>query len=446
MGRISMPQGKGSQLHNRREYERIGKEIPSNIDASKTHENIVIVDKDIRKAYEDIFGESLSKYNEKQKRNDRKIIDYYDHISKSKNGEKLFYEDVIQWGSKDDFDKNPELKEKAKTALIEYANSFEDRNPNLKLIGAYVHMDEASPHLHLDYIPVAHNYSRGLDTRNSLDRAMKEMGFIPSNESRKNNATKLWKENERKYFASICERLELIVEVERAARGSLSVEEYKDIKDAMKNDIQRDLVIENKSLEVAIEKKEKKLEEVETLIAGRTQSYNKLVKDINALSRKKALEFKTYESVLEAPEIPVEKSKFSGKLIIAPNILDLCNKAVAFYKRYFKKVTEILSKEKKLDQELSRIDEMKRDAQTESKQIIHAAKSKANDIINAAVEQKSLEERIKEAEREAALHSLEKKLDGIETVFDNYPSVRKAYEVALDDMTKEQTKERGRSR
>ena len=73
MGRISMPQGKGSQLHNRREYEKIGKEIPSNIDASKTHENIVIVDKDIRKAYEDIFGESLSKYNEKQKRNDRKI-------------------------------------------------------------------------------------------------------------------------------------------------------------------------------------------------------------------------------------------------------------------------------------------------------------------------------------------------------------------------------------
>lgn len=240
MGRISMPQGKGSQMHNRREYEKYGKPTPDNIDVSKSHENITLVDKDINEAYREIFGEALEKYNAKQKRADRKIEDYCDHIKKSKNGEKLFYEDVVQWGSKDDF-QEPEMRERAKKALVQYVKSFEERNPNLRLIGAYIHMDEASPHLHLDYVPVAHGYSRGLSTRNSLDRAMKEMGFAPENESRKNNATKLWKESERSYFGEICRSMGLEVEMERqSTRKNLSVEEYKDARDEMLGNIEQE--------------------------------------------------------------------------------------------------------------------------------------------------------------------------------------------------------------
>lgn len=239
MGRVSMPQGKGSQLHNRREYEKIGKPIPDNIDVSKSSENITLVDKDIKQAYQEIFGEALEKYNAKQKRADRKIEDYCDHIKKSKNGEKLFYEDVVQWGSKEDFQK-PEMRERAKEALVQYVKDFEERNPNLKLIGAYIHMDEASPHLHLDYIPVAQGYTRGLETRNSLDKAMKQMGYQPEKESRKNNATKLWKENERSVFGEICRNMGLEVEAERKARGSLSVEEYKEARDEILGDIEQE--------------------------------------------------------------------------------------------------------------------------------------------------------------------------------------------------------------
>lgn len=240
MGRVSMPQGKGSQMHNRREYEKYGKPTPDNIDVSKSHENITLVDRDINEAYREIFGEALDKYNAKQKRADRKIEDYCDHIKKSKNGEKLFYEDVVQWGSKDDF-QNPQTRERAKEALVKYVEGFEERNPNLKLIGAYIHMDEASPHLHLDYVPVAHGYSRGLSIRNSLDRAMKEMGFAPENESRKNNATKLWKESERSYFGEICRSMGLEVEMERqSTRKNLSVEEYKDARDEMLGNIEQE--------------------------------------------------------------------------------------------------------------------------------------------------------------------------------------------------------------
>ena len=132
------------------------------------------------------------------------------------------------------------MRERAKKALVQYVKSFEERNPNLRLIGAYIHMDEASPHLHLDYVPVAHGYSRGLSTRNSLDRAMKEMGFAPENESRKNNATKLWKENERSVFGEICRNMGLEVEAERKARGSLSVDEYKKARDQMIGEIEQE--------------------------------------------------------------------------------------------------------------------------------------------------------------------------------------------------------------
>lgn len=235
-----MPQGKGNQMHNRREYGKYGKPVPDNIDVSKSSENIILVDKDIREAYKDIFGEALEKYNSKQKRADRKIEDYYNHIQKSRNGEKLFYEDIVQWGSKDDFT-SPETREKAKKALVKYIEGFEERNQNLKLVGAYIHMDEASPHLHLDYIPVATGYSRGLEKRNSLDKAMKQMGFQPERESRKNNATKLWKERERNYFGTLCRNMGLEVEVERQSdRKNLTVEEYKDAREKMIGKIERD--------------------------------------------------------------------------------------------------------------------------------------------------------------------------------------------------------------
>ena len=267
MGRVSMPQGKGSQMHNRREYEKYGKPIPDNIDLSRKSENVVLIDKDIKEAYREIFGAALKSYNSKQKRSDRKIEDYCEHIKKSKNGEKLFYEDVVQWGSKDDF-KNPETRERAKEALVKYVEGFEERNPNLKLIGAYIHMDEASPHLHLDYVPVAHGYSRGLETRNSLDKAMKEMGFKPKNESRRNNATKLWKENERAVFGQICRDFGLEVEAERQARGSMSVAEYKDARDKMIGKIENeaDEIISEARLEASeiVSEARKEVKDIET--------------------------------------------------------------------------------------------------------------------------------------------------------------------------------------
>jgi hypothetical protein len=377
MGKISMPQGKGSQLHNRRDYEKIGKEFPDNIDQNLTEQNITIVDKDIREAYQEFFGEALQEYNQKQKRADRKIEDYYEHISKSKNGEKLFYEDVLQWGKKEDFQDNPELKEIAKECLKEYAETFEKRNPNLKLIGAYIHMDEVSPHLHLDYVPVAHGYSRGLKTRNSLDKAMKEMGFQPEKESRKNNATRLWKDNERQYFGDLCRNRGLEVEEERHYdRKSLSVEEYKEAKDKMLDEIEQ----EKGLLEQSIESNKKEIQDQEVKIASNSKALDQQgseLKKIDDISRYLALEGEN--------SISVEDFTISAKKSILGKI-EAPERQGTFVEGMDKEQIEALMKKAKATDELERVYDT---VQNQCDSMIADAKKQANEILSEATAEKN---------------------------------------------------------
>lgn len=129
-------------------------------------------------------------------------------IKNSRNGEKQFYEIVVQIGKKDDtgvLDAEGNLSVDAKTAseiLDEYVRSFQERNPNLYLFNAVLHMDEATPHLHLDYIPVAHGYKSKLHTRNSLTKALQEMGIAPA-VSKTDNETTHWQESGRKGSVNI---------------------------------------------------------------------------------------------------------------------------------------------------------------------------------------------------------------------------------------------------
>ena len=147
---ISFVKGKGSLRHNNREF------IANNIVEARVPWNTVYIQKPLQEAYEEIFGNAVSEYNAKQKRSDRKIDDYLTKIKNSGNNEKQFYETVVQIGKRDDtgvLDENGNLSEAAKVArdiLDEYARTFQERNPNLILFNAVLHMDEATLHLHLD--------------------------------------------------------------------------------------------------------------------------------------------------------------------------------------------------------------------------------------------------------------------------------------------------------
>ncbi len=156
--------------HNNRKFTDKQKEDNKHINYERSHENKYLVQENIKDLYEQEFGKSLENYNAKQTRSDRKITDYFKHIQASKKTATQ-QEMIIQIGDKDDFF-NEENRETANEILEEWFQEFEERNPNLKVYNAVIHNDEASPHLHINYVPVASGYERGLEKQVAFDRAI----------------------------------------------------------------------------------------------------------------------------------------------------------------------------------------------------------------------------------------------------------------------------------
>ena len=223
---ISFPKGKGHLTHNNREF------ICNNVVPERTSWNRTYIQESLKDAYEKCFGQALRDYNTAQKRKDRQKADYLKEIENSGNKEKTFYENIVQIGKKEDtpvVDENGNLTEDAKTAieiLEQYAKTFQERNPNLYLFNCVMHLDEATPHLHIDYIPVAHGYKNGMETRNSLTKAFQQMGFAKA-VSRKQNETVAWQERERGYLTERCREKEIEIEVLGVKRDNLTLPEYK---------------------------------------------------------------------------------------------------------------------------------------------------------------------------------------------------------------------------
>lgn len=167
---ISFTQGKGSVNHNSRKFHA------NNTDPERSHLNIEYINENIKDVYHELFDEALARYNEKQTRNDRRIDDYYEKILSSKQ-EKPFYEIIVQIGDKDNMGAKTEDGQLAAKILDEYIKEFQQRNPTLRVFSAYLHMDEATPHLHIDFIPYVTGSKRGLETRVSLKKALEALGF-----------------------------------------------------------------------------------------------------------------------------------------------------------------------------------------------------------------------------------------------------------------------------
>ena len=195
-----------------------------NVDVSRTSNNITYKQVEIKQFYEQIFGEALAEYNAKQKRADREIPDYYEHVKKSGKG-KLFYEVVVQFGDLHDCGVGSDNWETAQTMLDEYMREFERRNPNLKVFNAVMHLDESTPHLHIDFVPVAHKGQRGMPLKNSMSGALREQGFSSSNKMQ--NEWTAWSENERCFMEKILLKHGLRREDKNVHRQHLPVEEYK---------------------------------------------------------------------------------------------------------------------------------------------------------------------------------------------------------------------------
>ena len=167
---ISFMTGKGSVNHNSRKFHA------KNTDPERSCLNVEYCNENVKDVYHELFDEALTRYNEKQTRSDRRIDDYYEKIRSGKQ-EKPFYEIILQIGDKDNMGAKTENGQLAAKVLDKYMWDFQRRNPTLRVFSAYLHMDEATPHLHIDFVPYTTGSKRGLDTRVSLKQALSALGF-----------------------------------------------------------------------------------------------------------------------------------------------------------------------------------------------------------------------------------------------------------------------------
>ena len=227
--------GSGGNIeHNNRTEKR----ERDNIDETRKEQNITLVNIPIKEFYEQTFGDAVEEYNSKQKRADRKIVSYYDKIAADEK-KNLFYEIIIQIG--DMYDTNcKDNPQKEIDLLKEYAKEFEVRNPTFKVFNAVIHLDEETPHLHIDYVPVAKNLTRGLSIQNSQTKALEQneniveakKQFIEEEMKKGKKANPLidqfFLKQERNHISELMEKYKIKQkDKEQFKRGDLSVAQYK---------------------------------------------------------------------------------------------------------------------------------------------------------------------------------------------------------------------------
>ena len=323
---ISAMRGKGSLSHNRRDF------IAKNVDSSRTPLNVEYRNEDIRAVYHELFDDALARYNEKQTRKDRIIDDYYEKIRTGKQ-EKLFEELIIQIGNKDDMNASSENGQLARQMLDEYMQSFQQRNPTLRVFSAHLHMDEATPHLHIDFIPFTTGSKRGLETRVSLKKALEALGFTGGTKS--HTELNQWIESEKQALASIMARNDIEWEQKGTHEEHLSVLDYK------KQERSKEVA----ALETQIDALQEQTATAETMLSEKQERLD----DIAPILKNTEKFVRKYDD----PErlLPEAGMLESGKAFREKKALPILGKLLKYARSLFRENTELKAKVQKLEKE-----------------------------------------------------------------------------------------------
>lgn len=323
---ISAMRGKGSLSHNSRQF------IAENVDSSRTPLNIEYHNEDIRAVYHELFDDALAHYNEKQTRRDRVIDDYYEKIRTGKQ-EKLFEELIIQIGNKDDMNASSENGQLARQMLDEYMQSFQQRNPTLRVFSAHLHMDEATPHLHIDFIPFTTGSKRGLETRVSLKKALEALGFAGGTKS--HTELNQWIEAEKQVLASIMARHAIEWEQKGTHEEHLSVLDYK------KQERSKEVA----ALETQIDALQEQTATAETTLSEKQEQLD----DIAPILKNTEKFVRKYDD----PErlLPEAGILESGKAFREKKALPILGKLLKYARSLFRENTELKAKVQKLEKE-----------------------------------------------------------------------------------------------
>ena len=323
---ISAMRGKGSLTHNRRDF------IAENVDSSRTPLNVEYRNEDIRAVYHELFDGALARYNEKQTRRDRVIDDYYEKIRTGKQ-EKLFEELVIQIGNKDDMNASSENGQLARQMLDEYMQSFQQRNPTLRVFSAHLHMDEATPHLHIDFIPFTTGSKRGLETRVSLKKALEALGFTGGTKS--HTELNQWIEAEKQALASIMARNDIEWEQKGTHEEHLSVLDYK------KQERSKEVA----ALETQIGALQEQTATAEAMLSEKQEQLDDIAPILKNTEK--------FVQKYDAPErlLPEAGMLESGKAFREKKALPILERLLKYARSLFRENTELKAKVQKLEKE-----------------------------------------------------------------------------------------------
>lgn len=263
---ISAMVGRGSVNHNSRKFHA------KNTDPERSHLNVTYCHENIKAVYHELFDEALERYNAKQTRADRKIENYYEKIRSGKQ-EKPFHEIILQVGNKDDMSADSDEGRLAAAVLDEYMKAFQERNPNLRVFSAHLHMDEATPHLHIDFVPFTTGSKRGLDTRVSLKQALAAQGFKGG--TRGDTEWSQWVRSEKEQLSAVMERHGIEWEDKGTHDKHLSVLDYKKEQRAKEIAALETVKAEKES---QVESQERRLKE----LAPAVKNMERLVADFSA--------------------------------------------------------------------------------------------------------------------------------------------------------------------
>ena len=263
---ISAMVGQGSVNHNSRKFHA------KNTDPERSHLNITYCQENIKAVYHELFDEALERYNAKQTRADRRIEDYYEEIRSGKQ-EKPFHEIILQVGNRDDMSADSEEGQLAAAVLDEYMKGFQERNPQLRVFSAHLHMDEATPHLHIDFVPFTTGSKRGLDTRVSLKQALAAQGFKGG--TRGDTEWSQWVRSEKERLSLVMERHGIEWEDKGTHDKHLSVLDYKKEQRAKEIAVLDTVKAEKESL---VESQERRLKE----LAPAVKNMERLAADFSA--------------------------------------------------------------------------------------------------------------------------------------------------------------------
>lgn len=362
---ISAMRGPGSLKHNRRAF------TAENVDAERTRYNVVYKDEPIKQVYHELFDDALERYNSKQKRKDRCISDYYEHLRTGKQ-EKVFHELIVQIGNKDNTGVTTEDGQWAATILDEYMQDFEKRNPTLRVFGAFLHMDEATPHLHIDFIPYVSGWKgKGMDTKVSLKQALKALGFAGG--TKKESELNQWINAEKEQLAAVMERHGIEWEKKDTHEEHLSVLDFKK-KERAKEVAELDAVKQEKQTELA--QIQQQTQEAKRECQKQTKELNEIAPILQGLESLSAqYSQRPEEWVPEAGTFETAKSYRDKKAI--PLINKLVKIFYSLHHKYWKvknecaKFMERYADEREANQNLRQRIEMLQEENTRLKAVEH---------------------------------------------------------------------------